>query len=554
MTNLFSNINMFHKIAKADEQPFALWYLQHIDSRLERLSLDFTNGINPPSPPKGEITIEHRAGNGNVSLKTPPVETETATPRAQAEADTMYSHHAESNHSSSASFNSSSSSEPSPQDSLLELINTPDRGMGVFARRKIKAGTLVLVERPLIILDKDEETNPAAIEREFAALSRADQKVYLRLWDAEKSGMSRVVSIYYSNCYNCDEFVKPKQANTTATTSSSRHNKHDSSAVRDARTTAGGGSAIGAFASRLNHSCVPNVQFSYDETTNEMQFRAIRDIARGKEICSNYDKVVFETRSKRQRKQQIYYGFVCTCEACEPHTEFWARSDERRKGMYAAFRIVLECEKRYSDNTTDIPTERNGVHVGSDGGDNAINNSSSSSTKTDDGNTATVTATAPAAVTDSQTPQPNRVEKQKQKNKKNKNAKSHQHSTPTSTTTAPQDGRPVHNNDAKLGDQGTPQPHAASVNVINEALTALTKLETLLLKEALLGTPLANTYRSMAKWAERKHDILGSIQYKRKELDVCRIAFGERAVRCREIEDKLDKLAMAKLATLGLTD
>ncbi|KAL2441506.1 hypothetical protein ABEF95_015214 [Exophiala dermatitidis] len=442
----------------------------------------------------------------------------------------MHAHHAESNHSFSASFNSSSSSESSPQDSLLELVNTPDRGMGVFATRKIKAGTLVLVERPLIILDKNEETTPAAIEREFAALSRADQKVYLRLWDAEKSGMSRVVSIYYSNCYNCDEFVKPKQANTTTTPDQ----RDATTGTVTAGSTAGGGSAIGAFASRLNHSCLPNVQFSYDETTNQMQFRAIRDIARGKEICSNYDKVVFETRSKRQRKQQIYYGFICTCEACEPHTEFWAKSDERRKGMYAAFRIVQACEKRYNDNPTNISTERNGVHVSSDGGDNTTN---SSSMKTNDGKTATDTAPA----VESRVPETHQVEKQKNP-KKNKKAKSHHKST-TSTAHARDGGRPWHIDNADLGDDYDASQTVSLV--VDEALAALTKLETLLLKETLLGTPLANTYRSMAKWAERKHDVGGTVQYKRKELGVCRIAFGERAVRCREIEDKLAKLKLA---------
>jgi hypothetical protein len=225
--------------------------------------------------------------------------------------------------------------------------------------------------------------------------------------------MTRVVSIYYSNCYNCDAFKA------------------------DGR----GGSAIGALASRINHSCVPNVQFCYNEGTNEMEFRAIRDIPRGKEICSNYDKAVFEVKTKRRRKQQIYYGFVCKCEACEPKNEFWAKSDERRKGMYEAFRVLQSCDEKFS--------EKGDGPVGGEGRQNVV---------------------------------------------------------------------------------------------ANEALDALVRLEELLLKECQVGIPLANAYRSMAKWAERKHDFTQAAKWKIKELDVCMTCFGPSTRRVKEIQEKVADL------------
>ncbi|KIW89126.1 uncharacterized protein Z519_09978 [Cladophialophora bantiana CBS 173.52] len=301
-----------------------------------------------------------------------------------------------------------------PRDDLLEVVSTSDRGLAVFSTRKIKAGTLVLAERPLISLDKDEENDASAIEREFSKLSRTEQKIYLRLFDAQKSRMSRVVSIYYSNCYNCGGF-RPSQ----------------------------GGSAIGVLSSRFNHSCVPNLQFSYDEGSNEMRFYAIRDISRGKEMCSNYDKSVFEVTTKRQRKQQMYYGFVCRCEACEPKNEFWARSDERRMGMYDAIRAVQRCEKNLSAGS-----------------------------------------------------------------------------------------------DTVIGEE----EQAGRVELAEEALRSLARLEGLLLKEGLVGAPLANTYRSMAKWAERKGDRGGdeAVTWRIKELGVCITAFGEDAQRTKDIEAQLD--------------
>ncbi|KIW11387.1 hypothetical protein PV08_10687 [Exophiala spinifera] len=310
-----------------------------------------------------------------------------------------------------------------PQEDLLEIVSTPDRGQAVFTTRKIKAGTLLLAERPLIRLQKHEEDDPEAIAREFSLLSRADQKVFLKLFDAQKSRMARAASIYYSNCYNCDSYVASGQ----------------------------GGSAVGVFASRINHGCVPNVQFCYDEPSNEMRFHAIRDIPRGKELCSNYDKAVFEVRSKRQRKQQIYYGFICRCEACEPKTEFWARSDERRMAMYDAFKIVQACEKEF------------------------------------------LSLSARSGSLD----------------------------------------------DCESAAQTVP---GVSRDTADAALGTLVKLEELLLKECLAGVPLANTYRSLAKWAERKRDYAQAVKWKGKELDVCRLSFGSDALRTKGVQDKMTEL------------
>ncbi|EXJ95766.1 hypothetical protein A1O1_00890 [Capronia coronata CBS 617.96] len=388
---------------------------------------------------------------------------------------------------------SDSQSRARPQDTLLEVVDTPDRGMAVFARRKIKAGTTVMAEHPLILLHKDEETDPAAIEREFAGLSRSDQKSYLRLWDAQKSRMSRVVSIYYSNCHNCDAFIKPKSETTDAANHEPESEpelqpgtnpRADSDSKVKTKAThgdGGGGSAIGAFSSRFNHSCVPNVQFSYDETTNEMRFRAIRDIPRGKEVCTNYDKTVFEGAAKRRRKQQIYYGFVCACEACEPRTEFWARSDERRRGMYDAFRTVLGCEKRYTSTITITSTHQQHVR-----------------------GVRTATETA---------------------------MHGQHHSLPKKY-------------EAKDKSNGQDfESESECFSIVDEAFAALAKLEALLLKEGLVGGPLANTYRSMAKWAERRGDMTQAARWKGKERDVCLVIFGESAtsIRTKEIEEKLRK-------------
>jgi hypothetical protein len=294
-----------------------------------------------------------------------------------------------------------------PQDTLLKVINTPNHGRAIFTIRKIKAGTLLLAENPLIILSKSEENNYNAIEREYSLLPKPQQKIYKKLFDAEKSRMSSVVSIYNSNCYNCEGW------------------KFDGM----------GGSAVGELASRFNHSCLPNAQFSYHERTNEMRFYAIRDIPRGKEVFTNYFKNQFKAAAKRNGEQQMHYGFMCRCDACDPKTEFWARSDERRVEMQKCLSAAARYEEAFAGSS---------------------------------------------------------------------------------------------------GDQ----------EIVQAAIATLKKLEGLLRKERLVGTPLAKVYRSLAKWTERAPDrsINEVIEWTVLERDICVVSYGLDGLRTQEAEKKLDDL------------
>ncbi len=80
--------------------------------------------------------------------------------------------------------------------------------------------------------------------------------------------------------------------------------------------------------------------------------------------------------------------------------------------------------------------------------------------------------------------------------------------------------------------------------IVNEATAALTRLEGLLLKEGLLGVPLANVYRSLSKWAERRGQVTReeTVMWKTRELEVCISSFGKDAQRTRDIQAKLHRL------------
>lgn len=263
-------------------------------------------------------------------------------------------------HSSLQSSNSSSSRVTrheldSFEPSRIEVRCTPTKGYALFAASHIPKGAIVLAEIPAIRLTAEDEDKKLeaddVLRAKFDQLSKKSQKNFTKLHNANKDGFTRLRSIYHSNCYNLE---------------GSR--------------SVFGGSCIGLTASRINHSCIPNVQFSFLETVPEqlfgddedacsnikkhkpsdgvMVFRALKAISRGKEIVSNYESI-YATRSQRQYEFQMHYGFQCDCDACTSPTEFWARDDERRHEMIKLRSRVDAIESRIAvkkENSSEAQT------------------------------------------------------------------------------------------------------------------------------------------------------------------------------------------------------
>ena len=148
----------------------------------------------------------------------------------------------------------------------------------------------------------------------------------MNLYDAQNSRMSKVASIYYSCCYNKDNFASSDDA------------KHDQ-----------GGSCISITAARINHSCIPNAIFSYlSNSKNPVQFYAIRPIPRNREITTSYSRNIFLPRLERKRRLRLDYGFECRCEACEPMSRFWEGSDDRRRNLRESIRQAKKLEREWN--------------------------------------------------------------------------------------------------------------------------------------------------------------------------------------------------------------
>ena len=87
--------------------------------------------------------------------------------------------------------------------------------------------------------------------------------------------------------------------------------------------------------SRLNHSCLPNAYFAWNEISKRITVHASLNIPRGEEIFVNYNhRAYHDTRDLRRQELMTDYFFNCTCRACQLNTDFGKKSQERRRQMH----------------------------------------------------------------------------------------------------------------------------------------------------------------------------------------------------------------------------
>lgn len=91
------------------------------------------------------------------------------------------------------------------------------------------------------------------------------------------------------------------------------------------------GVGIFPIVSRLNHSCTPNVQHSYNATIGREVVHAIRDIQKDEEIVTSYVPLQ-RPASTRDEDLAKKWGFECKCDICSGSDR--AKSDIRRQRLY----------------------------------------------------------------------------------------------------------------------------------------------------------------------------------------------------------------------------
>ncbi|PVI00906.1 TPR domain protein [Periconia macrospinosa] len=199
-----------------------------------------------------------------------------------------------------------------PKDArhLIEVRDTPESGLGVFAIAPIPRATRILSEPLLLALDGGE--NPTEILKAVNKLSKEDKARYLEL----------------------HPFAPPVRKDLAKKHMGKRWEdlaqwERDAIGVYDANSFEVG---VYFLPSRINHSCLPNVHYEYNPAIEEGTFHALRDIAEGEELFISYINGGSRLRKWRQPKLDMW-GFVCKCAACGNDAEGKKR-EERRKEMF----------------------------------------------------------------------------------------------------------------------------------------------------------------------------------------------------------------------------
>jgi hypothetical protein len=184
-------------------------------------------------------------------------------------------------------------------DRLYIIQEIPGKGHGLVAATTITKGTRILSESPLFRVPRggnSKEQLRDSISKKVAALREELQQAFLSL----------------RNSFEDEDGPELGRVRTNALPLGS-----------DA--TTGG---IFLDSSRINHSCNPNAQNTWNENLQKLTIHAIQDIAKGEEITIFY-LTARRNRSARLHALQTDFHFTCSCSLCSLPLDQRKTSDKR---------------------------------------------------------------------------------------------------------------------------------------------------------------------------------------------------------------------------------
>jgi hypothetical protein len=186
----------------------------------------------------------------------------------------------------------------------LQIRTIPGLGKGVFATKPIKSGTVLVKETP-------HHLPKEPYDSEYAF------KLAKHLMKVAPAEFQRLVPLRLNTDATCDVEITPKFSESARKFFPGTPLDRVKLYILKIRRNAfqfGEVSGILFFATRMNHSCEPNVH--YERRGAAMVFKAKRDIAEGEEI---YDSYIYAGDPIEKRKSALLtrYGFDCGCKLCK---------------------------------------------------------------------------------------------------------------------------------------------------------------------------------------------------------------------------------------------
>jgi len=202
-------------------------------------------------------------------------------------------------------------------ESLFSLVDIPGKGEGLVASANLIPGTIVVMEKPLIVVD----TVFAVIQvlPKFQALSDDKKTAVMALYDPGDELNSKYRHLSQDEIDK--KVLRIFEANSIDLCSHQEMNINKSGLYQTI--------------SKINHSCSPNVIWTWikeDSSKSIKQVRVIRDIKEGEEIVASYlsTNEYFPTREERIRTLRMKWFFTCSCQVCNLQTEEFEQNEEVR--------------------------------------------------------------------------------------------------------------------------------------------------------------------------------------------------------------------------------
>ncbi|KAJ4000223.1 hypothetical protein F5050DRAFT_1804315 [Lentinula boryana] len=223
-----------------------------------------------------------------------------------------------------------------------EIRDAGAKGLGVFATRLIRAGDIIMDDRPLIFSPSGSTAflrDPEFVRTlQTYTLGQSKQIVLYEMDQVIKGAFDRMpvenqkafMELYNSHKEDgSGEYIGRSRTNGAGI---------DGKKLRDQGTTG----PVGAYSvvcydySRMNHCCCPNSVFHWHTDTFTIRVCAIRDIPAGEEISINYCSVL-DSAAERAQSLAPYGILSCTCSPSCSDPALAKISDERR----ARFKIPI---------------------------------------------------------------------------------------------------------------------------------------------------------------------------------------------------------------------
>ncbi|CAF4203227.1 unnamed protein product [Adineta steineri] len=201
-----------------------------------------------------------------------------------------------------------------PQSDLFVIKLIPGKGYGMFAKRDLQCGTVIVCEKPLMKFPNGSP--PWLLEAIYDKLDSETQR-RIRFLSASKPWKHPLDSICETNSIPLAHGSEEK--------------------------------GVFYYISMVNHSCESNTFWIWFDYNNKQEMKLIADrrIKAGEElVCSYIER--FQTRQRRHEFLQYTWLFKCQCHVCEQH-EKDKELDEQYASLSKNYDYIMDFESKVSE-------------------------------------------------------------------------------------------------------------------------------------------------------------------------------------------------------------